>query len=164
MRKISPEQLKANKKASNKNWETRNPDKVRAIKERYRLANLQKVSAAKRKWRLENPIRMQQARDNWTANNADRRRICKNACQKRREAAKLKAHPKWANDFFIEEAYDLAARRSMMKSGGHAKWHVDHIVPLRSKVVCGLHVHNNLRVVPAAQNRAKGNRFWPDMP
>lgn len=78
----------------------------------------------------------------------------------KRNAQKLKAHPKWANDFFIEEAYRLAALRTKMLG---FKWHVDHIVPLQSKFVCGLHVENNLRVIPGAENLGKGNRHWPGM-
>jgi hypothetical protein len=42
--------------------------------------------------------------------------------------------------------------------------HVDHVVPLRSKLVCGFHVAHNMEVMPAADNIKKGNRFWPDMP
>jgi hypothetical protein len=38
---------------------------------------------------------------------------------------------------------------------------VDHIYPIVSHVVCGLHVHFNMRVVPASENRSKSNRF-PD--
>lgn len=78
----------------------------------------------------------------------------------KRNAQKLKAHPKWANDFFIEEAYRLAALRTKMLG---FSWHVDHIVPLQSKLVCGMHVENNLRVIPGAENLGKGNRHWPDM-
>ncbi|CAB5178539.1 hypothetical protein UFOVP158_10 [uncultured Caudovirales phage] len=29
---------------------------------------------------------------------------------------------------------------------------------------CGLHVENNLQVIPAESNIKKGNHFWPDMP
>lgn len=79
----------------------------------------------------------------------------------RRRAVMLQATPAWANDFFIEEAYDLAAVRSRVT--GQA-WEVDHIVPLISDLVCGLHVEHNLRVALRATNRAKGNRHWPEMP
>ena len=95
----------------------------------------------------------------WTSNN-----LHKHAeYQAKRRATKLRSTPVWANRFFIEEAYDLAKRRTELKTGGH-KWHVDHIVPLKSDLVCGLHVENNLRVIPAFLNASKGNRIWPDMP
>jgi hypothetical protein len=42
--------------------------------------------------------------------------------------------------------------------------HVDHIVPLVSKFVCGLHCEANLQLLPGPENQRKGNRVWPDMP
>ena len=79
----------------------------------------------------------------------------------RRRAAKYKAKPAWANAFFIEEIYDLAQRRTKLLGVPHV---VDHIVPLNSPLVCGLHTERNLRVISAAHNLAKSNKYWPDMP
>ena len=80
---------------------------------------------------------------------------------RRRQARKLNATPAWANQFFIEEAYDLARRRAACTG---IEWHVDHIVPLQHPQVQGLHVEHNLQVIPASTNYSKGNRTWPGMP
>ena len=79
----------------------------------------------------------------------------------KRRAAKLHATPAWANEFFMEEAYSLARLRTELTGVPHE---VDHIVPLQNSLVCGLHVHTNLQVIPAPLNRSKNNRHWPDMP
>src|SRR3990167_3661229 len=63
--------------------------------------------------------------------------------------------------FFMEEIYDLARLRTRVMG---FQWHVDHIVSIKSPLVCGLHVENNLRVIPAIENLKKRNRWWPDMP
>jgi hypothetical protein len=78
----------------------------------------------------------------------------------RRRALTLRATPEWAEQFFIDEAYRLARLRSQVF--GFA-WEVDHVIPLVNPLVCGLHVVENLRVVPRVINRSKGNRLVADL-
>lgn len=39
---------------------------------------------------------------------------------------------------------------------------VDHIIPLSHPYVCGLTVAGNLRLIPEAANKARGNNWHPD--
>lgn len=58
--------------------------------------------------------------------------------------------------FVHEEAHALCLLRNKLTG---IKWHVDHKVPLRHKEISGLHIWNNLQVIPALENLRKGNRY-----
>ena len=76
-------------------------------------------------------------------------------------AAKMNRTPKWLTSddlWVIKQAYKLAALRTAMF--GFA-WHVDHIIPLQGKLVSGLHVPNNLQVIPWRDNVLKANKYTP---
>lgn len=56
--------------------------------------------------------------------------------------------------FVISEAIKLAKLRETLFN---TKWHIDHIVPINSKLFCGLHNAFNLQVVPQKWNLQKRN-------
>ena len=124
-----------------------------AYQAEYRRKNAEAIRVAQSEYRRNNKHKQKA----WVSANLDKAR----ANTARRKAQTIMATPSWANHFFISEAYHLAVLRS--RATGYS-WHVDHIVPLRSKKVCGLHVEHNLRVIPGVVNLRKQNRYWPDMP
>ncbi|MGE0329740.1 MAG: hypothetical protein AB7P37_03495 [Ramlibacter sp.] len=68
--------------------------------------------------------------------------------------------PAWADLAAIEQVYQRARQLTMATGIVH---HVDHHYPLQGRLVCGLHVHQNLDVLPATDNQKKYNRM-PDTP
>lgn len=75
-------------------------------------------------------------------------------------ARKKHACPAWAS---LDEIKAKYAERDRLERETGIPHHVDHIVPLGGKNVCGLHVPWNLRVIPANENRSKGNRLTPEV-
>ena len=120
-------------------------------------ANRTRANASARSWAIANPDKVAEYDARYDKANPHKRR----AKVANRKATKIRATPQWANTFFIAEAYQLAVLREKTCGG---KWHVDHIVPLISGIVCGLHCEFNLQVIPGKENTSKGNRYWPDMP
>jgi len=154
--------------ARSKKWQDANPENVEAVAKIWRESNVVRRREKGYEWIRNNPQnvaaskkkREDKAREQmraWRLRNKDKI----NARKSRREAAKLQATPAWANKFYIGEIYHLAQVRQRVCGGS---WHVDHIVPLRSDLVCGLHCEANLQVVPGPYNQQKSNVFWPDMP
>ena len=67
----------------------------------------------------------------------------------KRRAIKIQATPKWVNLKVVEAFYSN-------RPVGHV---VDHIVPLKGKTVCGLHVETNLQYLTRKQNCEKSNKY-----
>ena len=78
-----------------------------------------------------------------------------------RKAYRSKATPAFIDTEAVSSLYKEAAKLSRDTGVAH---HVDHIIPLRSKLVCGLHWEGNLQIITAEENLRKGNRVWPNMP
>lgn len=135
-----------------------NPEKQRLSEQKYRAANPErkKASSAQYRNKPENIEKAKVARAEWAKENLDKL-AAKSAA---RRALKLLATPAWA-DLNAIEAFYTEARRLTVETG--IEHHVDHIVPLKSKVVCGLHCEANLQILPGPENLSKGNRRWPDM-
>lgn len=69
--------------------------------------------------------------------------------QKKRDMLKCRAMPPWVDASALREIY-LKCPEGM---------DVDHIVPITSPIVCGLHVPWNLQYLTPTANREKHNKF-----
>jgi hypothetical protein len=64
--------------------------------------------------------------------------------------------PKWADKEKIKKIYEEAKR---LTTDTGIAYQVDHIIPLKHPLVCGLHVENNLRIITKEENYKKNNKF-----
>jgi len=100
-------------------------------------------------WREENREYKNQISKEWQSANKPRRA----ASEAKRRSRKLNATPPWLTEEDhrnILKIYEYAATLG---------YHVDHIVPLQGKKVCGLHVPWNLQPLSPKENMIKHNCF-----
>ena len=181
---------KACKRAQFENWKTQNPEKLNASIKRWNEANIDYVRERARKYaavRREELADGEYARrekvyresdpERWSAyckksyaknkdvirerQKADRRNRpeAHAAYDAKKRAQRSNGFCPWANQGAVEAIYRLA---QTLSRNSNYDFHVDHIVPLVSKSVQGLHAETNLRIVLASDNLTKGNKFDPD--
>lgn len=138
-------------RAQKKLYAAKHAEEARARASAWRKANPEQKRAANAKWAAENPEKQKASAKKWYARNPGKVL----AKTRKEQAIRRQRMPSWADLAAIEAIYEEAAR---LRATG-ANVHVDHEIPLNGNIVSGLHVHNNLRIVPAVLNMAKGNRF-----
>jgi hypothetical protein len=154
-----------------RNYRKNNRDKVLAGLKEWRLKKKDQVKEYQKGWRTENRShKSEYAKKYWEKNSGSQRERHKfwiksnrekvNIYARSKKARKLKAIPKWADRKAINEVYRRA--RELEKQDG-IKRHVDHIIPLQGRNVCGLHVENNLRIITATENLKKHIRLLEDI-
>lgn len=107
------------------------------LNKKYRESNPDKVFSWKRKDRQKNKDRINFNNSIYRANKSIRT-------------------VSWANLDKIKDFYVTANALSMITGDWY---HIDHIIPLHGKNVCGLHVEHNLQILSAKDNLKKGNNY-----
>lgn len=139
----------------------------RACHKSYRKENREAIRAKQIDYRAKNPEYIASLNSDWMKRNAEHQKKMKRKYRSEKphvqaslnakyRASLKRATPSWADPKAIERLYEQAACLTRETGIVH---HVDHIYPLQSKIMCGLHVETNLRVIPAEINQAKGNRL-----
>jgi len=144
------------RRAKQRAYVAANPEKLATWRKQHYQNSAEKRKANAREWYVNNPDRARASRKAWAEANKGLVAAHKAA----RKKAVKQATPLWVDMRAIELVYERAAD---LKDKGEDV-HVDHIVPIKSAIVCGLHVPWNLQILPAVVNIRKSNREWPDMP
>lgn len=149
-----------------------NKDHVLKTHQEYRLANRGKERETEALYREKNREKLREKYLHFYYKNHDSNKEAMMLRQKQRpwiyqahmaaRRSRLKnATPKWV---CLQEIRSLYRRATNLSIETGVKHHVDHIVPLTSRTVCGLHSLDNLQILTACENKSKYNSSWPDMP
>lgn len=121
----------------------------------YRDNNKEIISARNRS-QYEKDIEYNRERSKvWQSKNPGR--VSANSVR-RRHRLNLSA-PIWLTKKDLQDIASFYVLAKALKSASGENFHVDHIVPLKHDLVCGLHVPWNLQVLTATENLRKSNKF-----
>jgi hypothetical protein len=146
-------------------WAAANPERRAELRRKWAQENQDKDRKSKADWQKRNAVACAEKAARWRAANPEKAgAILRSHYQRNRDKCiqrvvdrtKDARTPAWADKDLIADLYRLA--RIASKHTG-IEFHVDHIVPLRGKQVCGLHCQSNLQLLPADANRKKSNRL-----
>lgn len=121
-----------------------------------------------RKWKEENKNKHAEINKNHYLKTKEKRKVqaakwwrehshIHAAKQARRRFSKLNATPKWLSSGQLAHISAYYESAKILSAEWGMQMDVDHIIPLRGKSVCGLHVPWNLQVMEHKSNSQKSN-------
>lgn len=138
-----------------KEYRVKNKEKLKEYSKKYCKENSEARKSYSKQWRKDNLERAREYDKQYALNN----RAKLSAKESRRNAKKVKATPKWLTKEHLTEIDQMFQDCRDVEWLSDSKLEVDHIIPLRGKNVCGLHVPWNLQVLPKVYNTIKNNKF-----
>lgn len=143
-------------KAKSASWKAANKPHLKKMREREEFAL--KARARTKRWSRANPEKKRASDLKFNAEN----KALVTSYKAKRRARVRQATPPWLDremEILIRAIYAQAEQVSVSTGVAH---HVDHIVPLVGKTVCGLHVPWNLRVMEGVENNRRPRIWSPD--
>lgn len=145
----------------NKKYRAENRDEIVEKQREFRKNNPEVCYGYSKKWISNNKEKRNAIDRNWRKNNPervaamDKRNRTNNRGTKNSVVAKRRATKKNATIDYERFRDEIRTIYQNCPAGCE----VDHIVPLVSDIVCGLHVPWNLQYLEKSENRRKGNRL-----
>jgi len=166
---LTEERLKAKREYS-KRYRDSNLDLVLEREKRYRDTNKDRARERSKRWRDDKNATLKEYRKQYYEKNKDRKLESdkrwrwnnpdKVALYSRiRNTLLERQTPGWYEEDLVRQLYQ---ERDALNEMYHLDLEVDHIIPLNSDTVSGLHCLANLQLINKSSNRSKGNRYQTD--
>jgi hypothetical protein len=130
------------------------PQKFRNLSRRERQlpGAKERASATSKLWADQNRDRVKATARRWYLRHLEHARLKLVIAQ----ATRRRRYVAWAN---VEAIAALYAEAAVMREATGRRYDVDHVIPLKGRLVSGLHVESNLRIIERSENARKSNKW-----
>lgn len=155
---------------SAKQYKEAHKEQIKLQRKEYRRIDYLKLKETHKKWRTNNFDRYALQRKLYISNNKEKNAIMHqkyrrnnkgkiNARTSKRRAYRIRATPNWLSKNQIVEMQQTYIEATRLTQLTKIQYEVDHIIPLKGKTACGLHVPLNLQILTKKENILKSNNL-----
>jgi 5-methylcytosine-specific restriction endonuclease McrA len=129
----------------------------------YREEYIEKAKLAEKNWRVKNKEYLQQYNTIWKKANPEKIKQFNHIwyLKNKEKITRKSAIRNKRIRLLVPNDIEIIKQIKEIYFNCPTGYEVDHIVPLKHDLVCGLHVPWNLQYLLQKDNRAKGNKFMP---
>lgn len=107
---LTPKRRRDNYEAQ-KRWARNNPEKVRAIKARFRERHAARIAAERREYRKQHRAELEARKLQWALDNPDRVAASRATAKLKRQYGKLRTDLAWRHNVTVDDYLDLLAKQ-----------------------------------------------------